>query len=318
MERTLRLTRSRWTRLGLNLGSLVLVAVVLFFTVKHFRHQGWPLHHANVWLVVAAAGLFLLGYGFKAFGWRRLFPGGERPSALALAAAGGAAAVTGIALPGRFDEAVRISVVRRYPGKRAGLGGICLTLVMLGLIDSAALTPLAGVAAGITATSGLLRAGLIVVSVAGVAAATLVLLMRRISHARRLGRFRLARWMQTNCCCPREASKAWALVSMSWLTRGAALFVLLHALGLGSPASISLALAFLCASAASAALPIAPAGAATQAGAGAAILIASGVGSSEAVAFAVSAQALAILAGASIVVAAALWQAGLRLAPARL
>ena len=299
------------------MGSVVLVAVVGFFLVRHFRSAGWPLHHTNVLLVVAAGALFVLAYGFKAFGWRRLFARDERPSALALATAGGAAAVTGIALPGRFDEAVRIGVVRRYPGKRTGIGAVCLSLFLLGLIDSAALSPLAGVAAVVSGAGGWFLAALIVVSVAGVAAAAVVLVLPRFLGRDWFVRFRVFQWMHGKCACPREAVRAWAFVSMSWLLRGAALFVLLHALSLGDgAASLPIALAFLCASAASAALPIAPAGAATQAGAGAAILIASGVHAADAVAFSVAAQGLIILAGASIVVFAALWQARLRLAPA--
>jgi hypothetical protein len=113
VERCLRLVRSRPVRLTVNGLSLAVVAVVVFFAVRHFQRHGWPLRHANVLLVLAASGLFLAAYGFKAFGWRRLFARSERPSSLTLAAAGGAAAVTGIALPGRFDEAVRIGVVRR-------------------------------------------------------------------------------------------------------------------------------------------------------------------------------------------------------------
>jgi hypothetical protein len=77
---------------------------------------------------------------------------------MALAAAGGAASVTGIALPGRFDELVRVAVVRRYPGSCAGVGGVCLSLLLLGLIDSAALAPLAALSAGVVATTGLFRA----------------------------------------------------------------------------------------------------------------------------------------------------------------
>ena len=106
-------------------------------------------------------------------------------------------------------------------------------------------------------------------------------------------------------------------VSVSWLLRGAALFVLLHALGLGSPASASSRSCSGACRPRRPALPIAPAGAATQMGAGAAILVVSGMQTSEAVAFALSAQALVILAGASIVVAVAVWQAGVRLVPAR-
>ena len=67
----------------------------------------------------------------------------ERPKALALAAGNGGAALIGLVLPGRFDDAMRVAVVRRYPPCPAGVRALCLSLVMLGLIDSAALAPLA-------------------------------------------------------------------------------------------------------------------------------------------------------------------------------
>ncbi len=317
MGRLVRIGRSRAARLVVQAGVAAVALTVTAFAVRHFLRAGWPLHAANVWLVLVAAALFVAAFAFKAWGWRRLFTVSERPSRLALVTAGGAAAVTGLALPGRFDEAVRISVLRRFPGRRTGVGAIGLSIVLLGLVDTAALTPLSAVAAGTSGASGWFLAGLILVAAAGIAAAALVLALPRLSCASRLVRYRLVRWVQEHCARPREATKAWALVSVSWLLRGAALVVLLHALGLGSPASVSLALVFLCASAASAALPIAPAGAATQMGAGAAILVLSGMRTADAVAFALSAQALIILAGASIVVAVAAWQAGSRLVPAR-
>ena len=313
MQKFLAIARSRKTRIAFNVLSAVIATVVGVLLVQHFRTEGWPLSGAKVYGVIVASVLFLLGYALKALGWRRLFAPGERPGSLALACAGGAASVTGIALPGRFDELVRVAVVRRYPGSCAGVGGVCLSLLLLGLIDSAALAPLAGIAAGIVGTTGLFRAGLIGVAVAGIAAAAVVLLLPKMARADRLSRFRLARWLREHSTSPREATKAWALVSLSWLVRAGALFVLLDALALD--ASIPLALAFLCASAAAAALPIAPAGAATQAGAGAAMLIASGIGPSQAIAFAIAAQGLAIMMGALILVAAGLWQASLRLRP---
>lgn len=310
MERYLRLARARPVCVAVNVLSLALVATIVSFTASHFIRYGWPLHDVNVVLVLAAAALFLGAYVFKASGWRLLFSDSERPSSFALAVAGGAAAVTGIALPGRLDEAVRIGVVRRYRGARTGIGALCLSLVLLGLVDTAALSPLAGVAAGVSGTSGWFLAGLIVVSFAGVAAAALVLALPRICVGR-LIRFRAVRWAREHRPSPRDAWAAWALVSVSWLLRGAALFVLLHALSIRTDASaVAIALTFLCASAASAALPIAPAGAATQAGAGAAILIATGVQASEAVAFAVAAQALVVLVGAAIVAFAGLWHVG--------
>ena len=150
-------------------------------TVMHFVHSGWPLANADPVLVVAAGILFLFAYAFKAWGWQRLFTEDERPEALTLAAAGGAASVGGVALPGRFDEAIRIAVVRRGPGKKtAGLGAICLTLIIVGLLDSAALAPMASVAAAGSHRGGV-QVGFALVAAAGVAAALLVLFLPRIA-----------------------------------------------------------------------------------------------------------------------------------------
>lgn len=304
-------------RRTLNVGIVLVAAAVTALSVRHFSHIGWPLRHANPWLVAVAAGIFVVAYAFKAHGWRRLFAHGERPGAHALAAASGAAACTGLALPGRFDDVVRIAVVRRFRSSRAGLGALCLSLVLVALIDSAAITPLASVAAGLSHHGAGVRAGLALVAAAGVGAALIVVALPRLSRLPRLRRFRVVRWLHSNSTCSREATKAWLLVTASWSLRALALYVLLGALGVSG--SFALALFFLCATAASTALPIAPAGAATQVGAGAAMLILGGVSTSHAVAFAVSAQALVIVAGAAVVVFAAAWEARLRLvsAPAR-
>ena len=131
-------------------------------TVRHYATHGWPLTGANSWLVAAAGVLFLLAFALKGAGWRRLLARRERPGSHALAAANAAASVTGLALPGRFDDLVRVAVARRF-SSRAGLGALCLSLVVVGLIDSAALTPMASVAAGVTNVSGFVKAGLVVV-----------------------------------------------------------------------------------------------------------------------------------------------------------
>ena len=127
---------------GLGLGLLA----VSYFSVKHFIKGGWPLHHADPILVAAAAVLFLIAYAFKAWGWQRLFAPNDRPTAGALAFAGGAACVGGVAMPGRVDDAIRIACVKRFPGTRAGLGTIGLSLIILGMLDNAALAPLASIA----------------------------------------------------------------------------------------------------------------------------------------------------------------------------
>src|SRR6476660_7538988 len=313
MGRARRLAGSRRLRIALNAVFVTGALAAAALTMVHFMHSGWPLASADPLLVVAAGILFLGAYAFKAWGWQRLFRAEERPEALTLAAAGGAASVGGVALPGRFDEAIRIAVVR-LPGKKtAGLGAICLTLIILGLLDSAALAPMASVAAAASHHGGV-QAGFWLVAAAGVAAAILVLYLPKIAKMSFVSRWKVGRWLKDHTACPKSASQAWFLISISWSLRGLAVFVLFNALSVG--ASFPLALAFLCASAASAALPIAPAGAATQAGAGAAILILGGVPKSAAFAFAVAAQGMVIIVGAALVGAAGIWMLFTRFRPA--
>jgi uncharacterized membrane protein YbhN (UPF0104 family) len=296
-------------------GSAVLAVGIAVLAARHFADAGWPLANANLKLVAAAGALFVVAYAFKAFGWERLFVPAERPGPLALAAAGGAACVSGAALPGRFDDVVRVAVVRRWAGPQSGVGTVCFSLFMLGLIDTAALMPLASSAAASGEMSTGVRAAMAVVAVAGFGAAIVIAVLPRLIASGRLIRFRLARWLGERTTCPREAWKAWLLVLASWLTRALALFLLLAALDV--TLSFGLAIAFLCAAAATGALPVAPAGAATQAGAGAAILMASGIGTSQAISFAVAAQALLIVAGAAVLLFAAAFQGGRRLRIAR-
>lgn len=307
-----RLLTNRKFQIAANAGFGVVLLVVAFFSARHFMRSGWPLHHADPLMVGASALLFFIAYAFKAWGWQRLFAKHERPSSSALAFAGGAACVGGIALPGRIDDAVRIAIVKRFPGTRVGLGTVGLSLLVLGMLDNAALTPLASVAA-VSSSSMLVRAGFLVVAVAGVLAALVVAFLPILARRERVTRYRVGRWLASHTHCTKEAGAAWLLVSVSWGLRGTAVFLLLNALSLKG--SFALALAFLCASAASAALPIAPAGAATQAGAGAAILMASGMKGTEALAFSVAAQALVIVTGAAVMLIITAWQIGLRVRP---
>jgi Lysylphosphatidylglycerol synthase TM region len=310
MGRAIHVLRSRRVRIAVNAVFVTGALTAAALTALHFAHNGWPLHRADPTLVSAAGILFVAAYAFKAWGWQRLFQPSERPEALTLAAAGGAASVGGVALPGRFDEAIRIAVVRKLPGKTVGFGALALTLIVVGLLDSAALTPMASVAA-VASERGGVQVGFALVAAAGLAAALLVFFLPRLTGIRCVAQFKAGRWLKEHCACRLNASQAWLLISVSWALRGVAVFLLLQALSVG--ASFPLALAFLCASAASAALPIAPAGAATQAGAGAAILIISGVPKADAIAFSVAAQGMVILAGAAIVATAGIWHLGLRL-----
>ena len=309
------LARSRRGRLTLTIASGALAIGLSVLAVRHFAVTGWPISRGHPGLLVGVGLLFLLAYAFKAYGWQRLFAADERPQPLALAAANGGASVTGVALPGRFDEIVRVAIVRRYPQCPAGVRSLCLSLFMLGLIDSVALAPLAVTVAVLPGHAVGLRAGLALIAAAGVGAAALVITLPRIVASKRLCNTRLACWLRPRTTSMRGASQAWVLVSASWLVRVVALCLLLGAFGIGL--SFPLALLFLCAGAAASALPIGPAGAATQIGAGAAVLVASGVAVGQAVAFAVAVQAMSVFAGAAILLFAIVWRTGMRFAPTR-
>jgi hypothetical protein len=284
----------RQVRLALNISYALGAVLVAVLAGKHFASAGWPLADAD-WRLVAGSGLlFMLAYAFKAHGWHRLFAPNDRPTRLALAAAGGAASVSGAALPGRFDDAVRIAVVRRYPGCHAGVGTLCLSLFMLGLVDTAALMPFASAAAATSDGSAMVRTAMGVVAFAGLAACVLITFLPRMAASGRLLKYRIVRWVNDRTTSPREAWRAWVLVGFSWLARAVGLFLLLGALGIDL--SFPIAIAFLC-----------------GAGAGAAILIGSGFAAAEAVSFAVAAQALLILAGAAVLVCAAAWTGGSKL-----
>jgi uncharacterized membrane protein YbhN (UPF0104 family) len=309
------LRHSRRTRWGLGLGSVAIMLALAFLAVHHFATTSWPLSHGQPGMLVAVGLLLILAQALKAVGWARLFTKDERPSPLALVAGNGGAALIGVVLPGRFDDAMRIAVVRRYPGCPAGLRAISLSLVMLGLIDSAALAPLAIVAVAFPGAGIAARAALAVVAAAGVAAAAVIVALPRLAETKRSLRFRLGRWVSPRTTSLRRATQAWAFVFACWLVRGVALFILLGTLGLSY--SFPLALLFLCAGAAAAALPIGPAGAATQVGAGTAALVAAGVGTSQALAAAISVGALGVFSGAAVLFLAFAWRTGQLLRPAR-
>ena len=201
----------------------IAAAAVTALAVRHFLASGWPLASADAELVAASACLFVAAFVLKGIGWRRVFARHERPAAHALAAATGAATVTGVALPGRFDDAVRIAVTRRFRTSRAGLGAIVLSIVVVGFLDSAALAPLASVAAGFGGMPDLLRAGLALVAAAGVGAWLLVVAMPRLARIPRLARFRAVRWLADHSASTRDSAKALAFIAASWALRAIAL-----------------------------------------------------------------------------------------------
>lgn len=296
--------RSTRGRRIVNITITLLALGVSALAARHFGSSGWPLQHVDPLLAAAAGLLIILGYPLKAWGWQRVFRPAERPGAMSLAAANGAASVSGAALPGRFDEVVRIAVIRRYPSCPAKVSTLALSLFFVGLLDAVAMMPIATSAAA-TSDAAAVQAGLGVVAATGLAAGLVVLLLPRLMTSGRLIKYRLCRWVNERLIPLREARSAALFIFGSWLVRSLGLYLLLAAMGMSL--SFPLAIGFLCASAAASALPIAPAaGAAAQAGGGAALLIASGIPTEAAVEFAISAQALVILAGVAVVMIALL------------
>ena len=314
LKRCLRVVSELWgsprVRLAVKIFFIVFALAMTGLAAWRFSSTGWPFSHGKPVLIIGAGLLFVVAYPVKAWGWGKLFAAGERPKTSTLAAAGGAASVTGVALPGRFDDVVRVAVVRRYPNCPAGVRALVFSLFALGLIDAVALVPLASTSAALTSSTGV-RIALALIAAAGVAAAVVIGVLPRMMKCGRFIRFRLARWIQVRSPSFGDAAKATVLVHVSWLVRTGGVLLLLWGLGLGL--SMPLAMLFLCAGAASAALPLGPAGAATQAGGGAVILVASGVASSHAIDFALATQSLAVLAGAVVVACTLVWHGGRRL-----
>jgi hypothetical protein len=163
-----RLSRRPPTRLVLAAASGAVALALSIVVARRFADTPWPLSRGHPGLLLAAGLLFLVGYALKILAWRRLFAADERPQALALAAATGGASIIGLALPNRCADVVRIAIVYRYPGCPAGARALCLSLVMLGLIESAALALLALALAVVPSQSNAARAGLALLGGVGI------------------------------------------------------------------------------------------------------------------------------------------------------
>jgi uncharacterized membrane protein YbhN (UPF0104 family) len=302
----------RCVNAGFGIGGLATIALV----AHNLLTSDWPFPRMSVDLAAAAGALALTAAAPKALGWQRLFRGADRPQSLALASATAAASVAGIALPSRFDDAVRVAIAHRLSGRRPPMAALVLSLFLLGLIDAGALAPFAAAAAVVAPVGTASRAGFAIVAGAGIGAVLVVAALPRIRGHARLGRYALTRWLDRHALdSPADAALAWWLVTAAWALRALAIMLLMQAVGI--PAPFTLALGYVTACAAVGALPIGPAGAATQAGVGAAMLASAGVGTREAIAFAVAAQALTLLTSVAVLAFAGLVRTAQLLRPQR-
>jgi hypothetical protein len=279
----------------LSLGACLLVA-------RRLSDASWPLDGAHVVLVFLAGGAYLASFGFRAFGWHRLFPSHERPDGARCLAACGAAAASGVVLPFRLDYVVKISTLRRLGGVRVGLESIAISIVALGMVDAVAMLPLAVTA---LAMSGpVLRAPLIVVVLFCVGCLAILALGQRVARLPVVGRsdrlHAVYRRAADTTRLTRSTFVAGLLLLGCWTSRTLGSILLLSALGVGF--SPTLALVVLCMSAATAILPITAGGAVVGIGTTAGVLLALGVAKGVAVNFALASGLL--LTGAALVAAA--------------
>src|SRR5204862_128961 len=84
---------------------------------------------------------------------------------------------------------------------------IGLSLVIVGMLDNAALAPLASIAAA-DSNSWTVRAGFFVVAIAGVAAAFVVGFLPQFAATRRVMRYRIGRWLGEHTQCRKESLAA--------------------------------------------------------------------------------------------------------------
>jgi len=302
----------RCVNVGFGIGGIATLA----FVAHDLLSSDWPFPRTSIDLMAAAGALALTSAAPKALGWQRLFRGADRPASLALASATAAASVAGVALPSRFDDAVRVAIAHRLSGRRPPVGALVLSLLLLGMIDAGALAPFAAAAAVLAPVGTASRAGFAIVAGAGIGAVVVVASLPRIRGHARLGRYALTRWLDRHALeSPADAAMAWWLTVAAWTVRSFAIVLLMKAVGMPTP--VALALAYVTACAAVGALPIGPAGAATQAGVGAAMLASAGVGTREAIAFAVAAQALTVVTSVAVLAFAGLVKTAQALRPQR-
>jgi hypothetical protein len=269
-------TQRSWKCLGggavfcvLSVGACVLVA-------RHLTSASWPLQKAELSLVLISAAAYLASFGFRALGWRRMFPNVERPDRARCLAACGAAAASGAVLPFRLDYLVKITVLRRLRGNILGLEPIVLSIVSLGILDAVTMLPLALCA---LATSGpIFRAPLVVVVLFCLGCLGVLLAGRRLVCLPLIGR---SRRLTTICgrvgnsvVLTRSTAVAGVSLFACWTCRVLGSICLLLALGNGF--SPTLALVILCMAGATAILPITAGGAVAGMGATAGVLFALG------------------------------------------
>lgn len=252
---------------------------------RYLTSTTWPLEGASIVFVALGGAAYLASFGFRALGWRCLFPERQRPDRARCLAACGTAAASGTVLPFRLDYVVKVAILRRLGGVRLGLEPIVLSIVLLGLVDATAMLPLA--ISAFASSGSAFRAPLAVVIVFCVCCIGILIAGPRIERLPLIDRSaRLAafcRHLGANAKLTRSTAAAAFFLVGCWTTRALGMTLLLRAIGIGF--SPTIALVVLCMAAAASVLPITAGGAVAGLGATAGVLLALGAGRSAAIDF---------------------------------
>jgi hypothetical protein len=279
----------------LSVGACALVA-------RHLSDASWPLEGAHAPLVFLAGCSYLASFGFRAFGWHKLFPSRERPDGARCLAACGAAAASGVVLPFRLDYVVKISTLRRLGGVSLGLETIAVSIIALGMVDAVAMLPLA--ISALAMSGPVLRAPLIVVVLFCIGCLGILTLGQRLARIPLVSRCDRLHTVYRRVADSTRLSPptlvAGVLLLGCWTSRALGSTLLLSALGVRF--SPILALVVLCMSGATSVLPITAGGAVAGMGTTAGVLLALGVSRGVAVNFALAAGLM--LTGAALAAAA--------------
>jgi hypothetical protein len=256
-------------------------------------------------LVAVAAVCYFVSFVLRGRGWRRLFPGEERPAQARCLASVGAAAASGVVLPFRLDYLIKVGTLRRLSGIRIGLEAIALSIISLGMVDAVAMLPLS-ISATVTSSTNL-RAPLLIVVAFGLGCCTLLLASARMVRLPLLSRSRHLRTIAGHVSEHKtRRGRGGALIAAfyllgCWTTRAVGSASLLSALGLAfSPTT---ALCVLCLSAAAGVVPITAGGAVANLGATAGILIALGASKNIAINFSLASGLLLVASATAAAIA---------------
>lgn len=291
---TVELRRGRKLFAGMALCALSVVAC--FLLARRLTGASWPLEKANLGLVALAAVGYVASFGFRALGWRRLFPRTDRPHASRCLAACGASAASGTVLPFRLDYLVKVATLRRLHNAPLGIETIAVSIVALGLIDAVAMLPLA--VAALSTAGGLFVIPLGLVVLVCIAATAFVLCGPRVLRIVPLGRWKRVSGVFHRVGETATDTRSTLVVGTylfgCWTSRALGSTCLLMALG--TSFSPQIAIVVLCLAAAAAVIPVTSGGAVAGMGATAAILLALGASKEVAINFSLASATLLTLA----------------------